>query len=243
MPADYPRMLHRCAASTTATVTSIPIPGQEWASGGGGGASALALRMAFRKRARYGSSMSTDTATQDCRRLEQITARNVQSVFEIDHAANADKSVSDRLADRITAFCGSMRFVWTHVVWFTAWIGWNMTRGAARFDPFPFQLLTLVVSLEAIFLSAFILVSENRQARIAERRNHLDLQVNLLAEQENTKMLKLLVEIARRAGVDCDEAELAALAASTDPNRLAAQIERTEHDQERGTATGPATRL
>ena len=160
--------------------------------------------------------------------LEQITAKNVRAVLQIDRAATATKSRSDRLADQVTAFCGSMRFVWTHVAWFAVWIGWNLLPRRATFDPFPFQLLTLVVSLEAIFLSAFILVSENRQAHIAERRNKLDLQVNLLAEQENTKMLKLLADIAKRVGVPCDESEIEALASSTDPEQLAAQIDRTE---------------
>ena len=176
--------------------------------------------------------MRNARTSDECRRLEQITARNVESVFEIDRAAHANQTASDRLADRITAFCGSMRFVWTHVVWFAGWIGWNLIRESGRFDPFPFPLLTLVVSLEAIFLSAFILVSENTQARISDRRNHLDLQVNLLAEQETSRMLKLLVEIARRAGVNVDEGEIEALAAATDPNRLAAQIARIEDSEE-----------
>ncbi len=120
-----------------------------------------------------------------------------------------------------------MHFVWTHVLWFTAWIAWNAWPRLSHFDPFPYALLTFVVSLEAIFLSTFILVSENRQARVADRRNLLDLQVNLLAEQENTKMLRLLVELARRAGIAVDDAELAALTTPTDTNQLAAQIERT----------------
>ena len=170
--------------------------------------------------------------------LEQITAQNVRAVLQIDRAATATKSRSDRLADHVTAFCGSMRFVWTHVAWFAVWIGWNLIPRRPTFDPFPFQLLTLVVSLEAIFLSAFILVSENRQAHIAERRNKLDLQVNLLAEQENTKMLKLLADIAKRVGVPCDESEIEALASSTSPEQLAAQIDRTEAGDEPRSASG-----
>ena len=69
------------------------------------------------------------------------------------------------------------------------------------FDPFPYTFLTLVVSLEAIFLSIFILISQNQETQLTERRKHLDLQINLLAEQENTKMLQLLIAISEKVGV------------------------------------------
>src|SRR5207248_9379933 len=92
--------------------------------------------------------------------------------------------------------------------WFGAWTVANLLpRSPLRFDPYPFQLLTLVVSLEAIFLSTFILISQNRQARLGDRRNHLDLQINLLSEQENTKMLSLLEQIAGRVGVSVTQDE------------------------------------
>jgi hypothetical protein len=72
---------------------------------------------------------------------------------------------------------------------------------AIRFDPYPFQFLTFVVSLEAIFLSTFILISQNRQNRISELRNHLDLQINLLSEQENSKVLAMLEALLRFHGL------------------------------------------
>lgn len=159
--------------------------------------------------------------------IEDLTARNVESVGRIDRTAESQRTLADHVADRITAFCGSMHFIWTHVVWFVGWITWNALPRTTHFDPYPFPVLTLVVSLEAIFLSTFILVSENRQARVAERRNHLDLQINLLAEQENTKMLKLLAEIAQKVGVVLDDAEVQALGTPTDPHHLAAQIDDT----------------
>src|SRR6185436_2928086 len=113
--------------------------------------------------------------------IEKLTARNVESVLKIEQAERAKRTVGDRVADAISAFCGSTSFIWTHVVWFGAWVALNTFPGFRPFDPFPFAFLTLVVSLEAIFLSTFILISENRQARLGDRRNLLDLQINLLA--------------------------------------------------------------
>ena len=107
------------------------------------------------------------------------------------------------------------------------WIGGSIVSGAKAFDPFPFNLLTLSVSLEAIFLSTFILISENRQSRIDERRSHLDLQINLLAEQESTKTLQLLKEIAEKLGIDPDkDPNIAILEQATRPEKLLAQIDK-----------------
>jgi uncharacterized membrane protein len=170
----------------------------------------------------YGRRSSTSGVT-----IDELTARNVESVVRIEAEAHAKRTFSDAVADGITQFCGSMAFVWTHVVWFVAWIVLNTTPGFRHLDPFPFEFLTLIVSLEAIFLSTFILISENRQSRIGDRRNLLDLQINLLAEQENTKMLRLLAQIAKKVGADVDDAEIHALEAPTHPAHLADQIERT----------------
>ena len=86
-----------------------------------------------------------------------------------------------------------MWFIVLHIVWFAVWLFLNMkAKGASTFDPFPFSLLTMIVSLESIFLSLFILMSQNRSSIQADQRNHLDLQVNLLSEDENTKMLQML---------------------------------------------------
>ena len=132
------------------------------------------------------------------------------------------------MADRISSFCGSMGFVWVHVVWFSAWIGGNAILPIKAVDPYPFSFLTLVVSLEAIFLSTFIMISENRQQRIDERRSHLDLQINLLAEQENTKILQLLEEIAKKVGVDTTkDPNVAVLEHATRPEKLLEQIDQT----------------
>ena len=137
--------------------------------------------------------------------VEQLTEQNVATIVELEKAALAQRSKADHIADFITAFCGSVSFVIVHILWYGGWILWNTLSSVGRFDPFPFSFLTLIVSLEAIFLSAFILISGNRRWRLDEHRNHLDLQIDLLTEQENTKMLTLLKQIAEKHGIDPEE--------------------------------------
>src|SRR5207249_1655562 len=107
------------------------------------------------------------------------------------------------ISDSITRFAGSSLFIVLHIIWFTVWIILNL--GSVHiihsFDPYPFTFLTMVVSLEAIFLSIFVLISQNRMAHQADRRAHLDLQINLLAEQENTMMLRMLETLCERHGI------------------------------------------
>lgn len=158
--------------------------------------------------------------------LEEATAQNVQSVHQLQRAADASRSFSENVSQTIAGFCGSFPFFVIHAAWFGAWILWNVIPGTSHFDAFPFSLLVLVVSLEAIFLSAFILNSENTAKKHADRRSHLDLQINLLAEQENTKMLLLAGRIAERLGIPAgDDPTLEVLEAATRPDHLAEQIE------------------
>lgn len=89
-----------------------------------------------------------------------------------------------------------MWFISAHTIWFAAWIAVNRYGPSAmRFDPYPYSLLTTLVSLESIFLSLFILMSQTRSSILADQRNHLDLQINLLPEHKNTKMLRMLQAI------------------------------------------------
>ena len=158
--------------------------------------------------------------------VEDITKVNVQTIGRLEEAAKAERAKSDQIADVIAKFCGSMPFVWAHLIWFAAWIIINTMPGVDHFDPFPFNFLTLIVSLEAIFLSTFILISQNHETRLSERRNQLDLQINLLTEQENTKMLTLLGRIAEKVGVKIDDdPSLQVLEQATRPEQLVDQIE------------------
>lgn len=162
--------------------------------------------------------------------LDQLTRRNVEAVRNLEEAAKEERTRSDLVAEAIANFCGSMTFVWVHVVWFGGWIVVNLMPGIKHIDPFPFTFLTLVVSLEAIFLSTFILISQNHDSRISERRNHLDLQINILSEQENTRMLAMLQAIADKVGADLsDKPDLEELCEETQPENLVQQIK--EHEE------------
>jgi uncharacterized membrane protein len=124
-----------------------------------------------------------------------------------------------------------MTFVWVHVAWFGGWVVLNVIPGIRHIDPFPFTFLTLVVSLEAIFLSTFILISQNHDMKISERRNHLDLQINLLSEQENTRMIEMLTAIAAKMGCEIPHRhEVESLRAETRPEKLADQIKQREEE-------------
>ena len=161
------------------------------------------------------------------RTVEDVTEHNVQTILQLEEAAKANRSDADRIADIIARFCGSMTFVRVHVIWFAGWILANSLPGLRPFDPFPFTFLTLVVSLEAIFLSTFILISQNHETRLSERRNQLDLQINLLTEQENTKMLRMLERIAEKVGARTDDdPTLQVLDQATHPEKLVEQIEK-----------------
>jgi uncharacterized membrane protein len=161
--------------------------------------------------------------------VEQLTQRNIEVVRNLEEAANEERTASDRVARIIARFCGSMTFVWVHVIGFAAWIALNLLPGVNHIDPFPFTFLTFVVSLEAIFLSTFILISQNQDTRITERRNHLDLQINLLSEQENTKMLMMLQAIAEKVGAEFEpDEDMTVLAQETELEKVVAQIEQHE---------------
>ena len=160
---------------------------------------------------------------------EQLTEQNVETITKLEQAAKEQRTRADRLAEKIASFCGSMTFVWMNAIWFGGWILLNVIPGIPHVDPFPFTFLTLVVSLEAIFLSTFILISQNLDSRISERRSHLDLQLNLLSEQENTKMIVMLHAIAAKVGADLtQDPHLNALSEETEPERLIEQIEARE---------------
>jgi uncharacterized membrane protein len=161
--------------------------------------------------------------------FEQLTQRNIEVVRKLEEAANEQRSISDRVARLIARFCGSMTFVWVHVLGFGGWIVLNLAPGVKHIDPFPFTFLTFMVSLEAIFLSTFILISQNQDTKISERRNHLDLQINLLSEQENTKMLMMLQAIAEKVGADLEpDEDVTVLAQETELEKVVAQIEQHE---------------
>jgi uncharacterized membrane protein len=179
--------------------------------------------------------MRSITTDDEPNSLSELTKRNVEIIAQLENAANAERSATDRLADAISQFVGSMRFVYIHVVWFAGWIAlftlpW--IPATWRIDPFPYTFLTFVVSLEAIFLSTFILISQNHEERVARRRNHLDLQINLLSEQENSQMLKMLNAIQQRLAIESDPAANA-LQEATKPEAMISQIKSVIEKEDR----------
>jgi uncharacterized membrane protein len=164
--------------------------------------------------------------------VADLTRENVQAMRKLEQLAVAKRNTADRIAEFVARFCGSITFVWIHAAWFAVWVGWNVLPHLPHFDPYPFTFLTLVVSLEAIFLSSFILIAQNYEMRVTERRSQLDLQINLLAEQENTKILQLLDRMARKMGVtEEDDPEVRVLEQATRPETLARQIEDAFREQ------------
>jgi uncharacterized membrane protein len=156
----------------------------------------------------------------------ELVQANVKRIAGLEAAEHAKATPAERLADAITAFTGSMRFVWVSVALIGGWVVLNaVLPRAERVDPFPFPLLTLILSVEAIFLSIFILMSQNRAASVSDKRSHLDLQLNLLSEQENTKMLLMLREIGQAVGAEFSDPELQELEAKTQPEDLSHQID------------------
>ena len=137
-------------------------------------------------------------------------AANVRAIIELEREAKAASSWSSRVSDSISAFAGSLWFVLIHLAAFTAWALWNaLAPTGLRFDPYPYGLLTFIVSLEGVLIATFVLITQNRMAVQSDRRDHLNLQVDLLAEQEMTMMLRMLRRISERLDIEPESGEAA----------------------------------
>ena len=145
-----------------------------------------------------------------CRIIDQADGVEDGNLYKVEHYQTRDERrllnallrAQDRAADQITSFAGSLKFVYLHSIWFGIWILLNIgILGASlKFDKFPFGLLTMIVSLEAIFLSTFVMVSQNRQAARADIRSELDFETNLRSEIWS-------VHIGQALGVDPNHVE------------------------------------
>ncbi|HUY36235.1 MAG TPA: DUF1003 domain-containing protein [Pirellulales bacterium] len=135
--------------------------------------------------------------------IPSAARRNIQSVTQIEHDFVRHRSRLDRLGEAITRYAGSMGFLVAHVCGFAAWMIVNeeTSPGAAPFDPYPYSFLGLLVSFEAVFLSTFVLMTQKRQTREQDHWAHLNLQIGLLTEQENTKVLQMLASICDQLGL------------------------------------------
>jgi uncharacterized membrane protein len=137
------------------------------------------------------------------RHAPETLEENVQAIKRWEQAALHSRSRAEQLSDWIISTVAGGSILFLHFGWFGFWVLANLgiIPGITPFDPFPFPLLTMTVSLEAIFLSLFVLASQNRMSRQADKRAHLDLQIDLLAEREMTVVLRLLQDIARHLDV------------------------------------------
>jgi uncharacterized membrane protein len=158
--------------------------------------------------------------------MTAVVHRNIDSLLRRREQDERESTRSEKIADRITTFTGSMRFVVIHLVVFGTWIVWNLgLLGLPEFDG-SFVVLAMVASVEAIFLSTFVLISQNRMAASADKRADLDLQISLLTEHEITKLAALLAALARRLDVQPDS-EMQEVQRNVAPEAVLDEIEAT----------------
>lgn len=136
-------------------------------------------------------------------RAPETVEQSIETILQLEEEVLERASSSVRLADRVAAFVGTMRFVGLHLVWFAAWVAINtdVLPVLRAFDPYPFSLLAAIVALEGVLLSTFVLIKQNRMAELSDRRAHVDLQVNLLTERKVTRLLQVAEQLAERLGV------------------------------------------
>ena len=160
-------------------------------------------------------------------RPDPITQKNIEDISRLEKKSVQNRSGGERLAEAITRIAGGNIFIAFHAIWFSLWIMLNLGAipSVSPWDPFPFSFLTLVVSLEAIFLSLLVLMTQNRLTKDADKRAHLDLQINMLAEQESTATLRMLEKICQHLGIAYAVDEAQQLAKNTDVNILAKTLD------------------
>jgi uncharacterized membrane protein len=169
---------------------------------------------------------------QQSSEMASVVDKNIRALLSRRNQEERSKRLQDRIADAISRFTGSMTFVYIHLIGFGLWIiinlGWTPL---PAFDP-TFVILAMFASVEAIFLSTFVLITQNRMAAQADRRADLDLHISLLAEHEVTRLITLVSAIAERMGIEppVNKPELAELEKDVDPEKVLERIEETESD-------------
>ena len=163
------------------------------------------------------------------------TQRNIEAIAKLEEEALDRRTAAEHASDAIVKSIGSTPFLLLHVLLVGIWstVNLNLITGVEAFDPFPFSILALLLAAESVFLTIFVLISQNRMAREAERRSHLDLQVGMLAEQELTVMLQMLQKLCQHAGVDVRSStqQVQGFSEATDVQRLASELKDKLPDQ------------
>ena len=163
----------------------------------------------------------------DRKRLATVLERNIRALDQRRQHEEANAGWQDRLAQAVTRATGSLGFVYFHLLLFGLWIVLNIWSvfGIPAFDP-SFTILAMAASVEAIFLSTFVLITQNRMAAAAEKRAELDLQISLLAEHEVTKLTAMVAAIAERIGIDAHaDPEVAEITQDVIPEAVLDEIE------------------
>ena len=157
------------------------------------------------------------------------TTENIRIVAELERRLARQRTWSERVSDRITAVAGSLAFVIAHILAIGGWAIWNSAAPAGvRFDPYPYGLLTFIVSLEGVLIATFVLITQNRMTAQADHRDRLNLEVDLLAEQEMTLMLKMLRRISDRLEIPTpagEDAQMESYGRKTDVDAIARRLE------------------
>jgi uncharacterized membrane protein len=154
---------------------------------------------------------------------------NIETVARMEQEFLEHRSVTDRIGDAIAGFAGTMTFVILHFVWLITWFTVNsgLIPGIKPFDPYPFILLAMIVSIEGVLLSTFVLIKQNRMSRRADHRDHLNLQIDLLAEKEITKMLQLQRKLCEHFGLNvANDPEAIEMSRHTAVEDLAQELQR-----------------
>lgn len=158
---------------------------------------------------------------------QESVQRRRKAIKSFKAKADAKRTLSEKFADLLTIKFGTVLFLSLNVVWFVVWILINTGKVPAiePFDPFPFGLLTMIVSLEAIVLAIIVLISQNREARISELREEIELQLNTIAEGELTKLINMMALLLEKEGVKIDDPELKKMLKPIDSAELVRQLE------------------
>ncbi len=171
--------------------------------------------------------------------LARVVERNIRALLERRRSDDREKTAEQRVVHAITRFTGSMAFIYLHLALYGLWVAINLgwIEPWPKFDP-SFAILAMTASVEAIFLSTFVLITQNRMAAIADKRADLDLQISLLAEHEITRLLTLTAAMARRMGIEESmNPELKELQKDIQPETVLETMERREREFNSDTPT------
>ncbi len=134
--------------------------------------------------------------------IEELTRQNVAIIAEMEKAESQVRTRGDRLAEWLASLVGSWTFLIVQTLILIAWLTLNLVMWIQHWDPYPFVLLNLALAVQSAYAAPVLMISQNRQGKLSERRNHLDLQINMLAEQETTEILRLLRLLCEKSGVE-----------------------------------------